>query len=76
MGTSYLAAGETRAAEYAVPITLPPVRARGSVVGGIYLSMVGVPLPLVSYGGTSMVTLLLGFGMLMSIHTHKTLVQT
>lgn len=45
------------------------------MVTGI-LPVVGVPLPLVSYGGTSMVTLLLGFGMLMSIHTHKTLVQT
>jgi len=45
------------------------------MVSGI-LPVVGVPLPLVSYGGTSMLTLLLGFGMLMSIHTHKTLVQT
>ena len=45
------------------------------MVSGI-LPVVGVPLPLVSYGGTSMVTLLFGFGMLMSIHTHKTLVQT
>jgi rod shape determining protein RodA len=31
---------------------------------------------LVSYGGTSMLTLMLGFGMLMSIHTHKQLVKT
>jgi len=30
-----------------------------------------VPLPLVSYGGTSLVTLLAGFGILMSISTHK-----
>jgi rod shape determining protein RodA len=45
------------------------------MVSGI-LPVVGVPLPLVSYGGTSMVTSLLGFGMLMSIHTHKKLVQT
>jgi len=45
------------------------------MVSGI-LPVVGVPLPLVSYGGTSMVTLLLGFGMLMSIHTHKKLVQS
>ncbi|MGA8147869.1 MAG: rod shape-determining protein RodA [Gallionellaceae bacterium] len=45
------------------------------MVAGI-LPVVGVPLPLISYGGTSMLTLLLGFGMLMSIHTHKTLVQT
>ena len=45
------------------------------MVSGI-LPVVGVPLPLISYGGTSMVILLLGFGMLMSIHTHKKLVQT
>ncbi|MEQ1814846.1 MAG: rod shape-determining protein RodA [Candidatus Nitrotoga sp.] len=45
------------------------------MVSGI-LPVVGVPLPLISYGGTSMVTLLLGFGMLMSIHTNKKLVQT
>ena len=37
------------------------------------LPVVGVPLPLVSYGGTSLVTLLAGFGMLMSIHTHRKL---
>ncbi len=35
--------------------------------------VVGVPLPLVSFGGTSMVTLMAGFGILMSIHTHKKL---
>jgi rod shape determining protein RodA len=40
------------------------------------LPVVGVPLPLISYGGTSMLTLLLGFGMLMSIETHKKLVKT
>ncbi|HEU0282336.1 MAG TPA: rod shape-determining protein RodA [Gallionella sp.] len=45
------------------------------MVSGI-LPVVGVPLPLVSYGGTSMLTLLLGFGMLMSIETHKKLVKT
>jgi rod shape determining protein RodA len=45
------------------------------MVSGI-LPVVGVPLPLVSYGGTSMVTLLLGFGMLMSIQTHRKLVKT
>ncbi|MEQ1622136.1 MAG: rod shape-determining protein RodA [Methylococcales bacterium] len=41
----------------------------GMVIG--VLPVVGVPLPLVSYGGTSIVTLLAGFGILMSIHTHK-----
>lgn len=45
------------------------------MVSGI-LPVVGVPLPLISYGGTSMVTLCLGFGILMSIHTHKKLVAT
>jgi len=33
------------------------------------LPVVGVPLPLISYGGTSLVTLMLGFGILMSIHS-------
>lgn len=42
------------------------------MVSGL-LPVVGVPLPLVSYGGTSMVTLLAGFGVLMSISTHKRL---
>jgi len=44
------------------------------MVSGI-LPVVGVPLPLVSYGGTSMVTLMAGFGMLMSISTHRRLVK-
>ncbi|SDU18673.1 rod shape-determining protein RodA [Halopseudomonas salegens] len=40
------------------------------MVSGL-LPVVGVPLPLISYGGTSLVTLLAGFGILMSIHTHR-----
>ena len=40
------------------------------MVGGI-LPVVGVPLPFISYGGTAIVTLMAGFGLLMSIHTHK-----
>lgn len=40
------------------------------MVSGI-LPVVGVPLPLISYGGTSMVTLCAGFGLLMSIRTHR-----
>ena len=46
----------------------------GMVTG--LLPVVGVPLPLVSYGGTSMVTLLAGFGILMSIQTHRKLLST
>ncbi|TXD98009.1 rod shape-determining protein RodA [Psychrobacter frigidicola] len=40
------------------------------MVSGI-LPIVGVPLPFISYGGTAIVTLMAGFGLLMSIHTHK-----
>ncbi|TVP91594.1 MAG: rod shape-determining protein RodA [Pseudomonadaceae bacterium] len=40
------------------------------MVSGL-LPVVGVPLPLISYGGTSLVTLMVGFGILMSIHTHR-----
>jgi rod shape determining protein RodA len=43
----------------------------GMVTG--LLPVVGVPLPLVSYGGTSMVTLMAGFGILMAIHSHRNL---
>ncbi len=43
------------------------------MVSGI-LPVVGVPLPLVSFGGTSVVTLLAGFGIIMSIHTHRRMV--
>jgi len=45
------------------------------MVSGI-LPVVGVPLPLISYGGTSLVSVLFGIGILMSIHTHKRLVRT
>lgn len=42
------------------------------MVSGI-LPVVGVPLPLVSYGGTSLITLVASFGILMSIQTHRKL---
>jgi rod shape determining protein RodA len=44
------------------------------MVSGI-LPVVGVPLPFVSYGGTALVTLFVGIGILMSIHRHRMLVQ-
>jgi len=44
------------------------------MVSGI-LPVVGVPLPFVSYGGTALVTLFVGIGILMSIHTHRMLVK-
>ena len=40
------------------------------MVSGL-LPVVGVPLPFISYGGTHLVTLLSGFGILMAIHTHR-----
>jgi len=46
----------------------------GMVTG--LLPVVGVPLPLVSYGGSSMVTLMAAFGILMSIHTHRKLLKS
>ncbi len=44
------------------------------MVSGI-LPVVGVPLPFMSFGGTALVILFLGIGMLMSIHTHRMLVK-
>ena len=44
------------------------------MVSGI-LPVVGVPLPFISYGGTALVTLFVGLGLLMSIHTHRMLVK-
>lgn len=35
------------------------------------LPVVGIPLPLISYGGTSIVTLMIGFGIVMSVYTHR-----
>ena len=39
------------------------------------LPVVGIPLPLVSHGGTSMMTIMAGFGVLMAIHTHRTILS-
>jgi rod shape determining protein RodA len=44
------------------------------MVTGI-LPVVGVPLPIFSYGGTAILTLMAAFGVLMSIHTHRKIVE-
>lgn len=44
------------------------------MVSGL-LPVVGLPLPLISYGGSALVTLMISFGILMSIHTHKKLLS-
>lgn len=45
------------------------------MVSGV-LPVVGLPLPLISYGGSSLVTLMAGFGILMSIHSHRRMWST
>ena len=45
------------------------------MVSGI-LPVVGVPLPFLSYGGTALLTLFIGAGILMSVHRYRKLVQT
>jgi len=46
-----------------------------AMVSGL-LPVVGVPLPLVSYGGTAMISLFIGLGILMSVQAHRKLVRT
>jgi len=46
----------------------------GMVTG--LLPVVGLPLPMISYGGTSLVTMMAAFGILMSIHTHRRLLSS
>ena len=50
------------------------VLVNGAMVSGV-LPVVGVPLPLISYGGTSAVTLLAGFGIMMSIYGHRKFIR-
>ena len=50
------------------------VLVNAAMVSGV-LPVVGLPLPLISYGGTSAVTLLAGFGIMMSIYGHRTFIK-
>ena len=50
------------------------VMVNAGMVSGL-LPVVGVPLPLISYGGTSVVTLLAGFGILMSVYGHRNFIR-
>jgi rod shape determining protein RodA len=45
------------------------------MVSGV-LPVVGVPLPIVSYGGTALVSVFIGLGVLMSVQAHRKLVNT
>lgn len=63
--------GRLLGASFSLTFCLYVVVNMGMVSG--LLPVVGMPLPLVSYGGTSAVTLLASFGILMSIHTHRRL---
>ena len=42
----------------------------GAMVMGL-IPVVGIPMPLLSYGGSAMLTVMLGFGILMSVHIHR-----
>src|SRR4029078_6642005 len=42
----------------------------GLMVMGL-IPVVGIPMPLISYGGTAMMTVMFGFGLLMSVHVHR-----
>jgi len=44
----------------------------GLMVMGL-IPVVGIPMPLLSYGGTAMMTVMFGFGLLMSVHVHKSM---
>jgi rod shape determining protein RodA len=46
------------------------VLVNGAMIAGL-LPLVGVPMPLLSYGGTSAVSLLAGFGVIMSVKAHR-----
>ena len=50
------------------------VLVNGAMVSGV-LPVVGVPLPLISYGGTSAVTLMAGFGIMMSVYSHRSFIR-
>jgi len=42
----------------------------GAMVMGL-IPVVGIPMPLLSYGGTAMLSVMFGFGILMSVHVHR-----
>ncbi len=46
------------------------VLVNGGMISGL-LPVVGVPMPLMSYGGTSAVSLLVGFGLVMGVRSHR-----
>jgi len=46
------------------------VMVNGLMVMGL-IPVVGIPMPLLSYGGTAMLTVMFGFGLLMSVHVHR-----
>jgi len=50
------------------------VMVNGGMISGL-LPVVGIPLPLVSYGGTSIVSLLAAFGVIMSVYSHRKFLQ-
>jgi rod shape determining protein RodA len=69
-GNSRSAFGGLAAAGFVSTLALYVVINIGMVIG--LLPVVGIPLPLISYGGTVMLTVMIGFGLLMAVHINRT----
>ena len=69
-GTSRSAFGGLAAAGFVSTLLLYVLINIGMVIG--LLPVVGIPLPLISYGGTVIVTVMVGFGLLMAVHLNRT----
>lgn len=69
-GTSRSAFGALAASGFVTTLMLYVGINVGMVIG--LLPVVGIPLPLISYGGTAIVTVMIGFGMLMAVHLNRT----
>jgi rod shape determining protein RodA len=69
-GTSRSTFGGLAAAGFVATLALYVVINIGMVIG--LLPVVGIPLPLISYGGTVIVTVMVGFGLLMAVHLNRT----
>ena len=69
-GQSRSAFGGLAAAGFVSTLALYVIINIGMVIG--LLPVVGIPLPLISYGGTVIVTVMIGFGLLMAVHLNRT----
>jgi len=68
-GSSRSSFGALAASGFVVTLMLYVGINIGMVIG--LLPVVGIPLPLISYGGTAIVTVMIGFGLLMAVHLNR-----